>query len=295
MTSSDTISSAPVTVIVPAHNESQAIERVVRDIYGVLVTPERPAAKVEVLVVDDGSTDDTARQAEMAGARVVRHEENLGYGAALKTGIRAASHEIILTTDGDGTYPAAAMPRLLEELACCDMAVGARTGTDVHIPWERRPAKWLLTRLAVYLSQKPIPDLNSGLRAFRRQDVLPYLRLCPSGFSFSTTITLAFLCNDRQVRYVAIDYHPRVGKSKLRPLRDTKNILLTIVRSIIFFNPLRVFVPLAMTMFAAATVVALFVRDSHGNILDGTISILVLGGIQMIMLGFLAEAIARLR
>lgn len=282
-----------MTVIVPAHNEAQAIGRVVKDICDALVTAERPASNVEVLVVDDGSTDDTARYAEEAGARVVRHEENLGYGAALKTGIRAASHEIIVTTDGDGTYPATAMPRLLEELACCDMAVGARTGADVHIPWERRPAKWLLTKLAVYLAQKPIPDLNSGLRAFRRRDVLPYLQLCPNGFSFSTTITLAFLCNDRRVRYVPIDYHPRVGKSKLRPLRDTKNILLTIVRSIIFFNPLRVFVPLAMIMFAAATAVALFVRDSHGNILDGTISILVLGGIQMIMLGFLAEAIAR--
>lgn len=284
-----------MTVIVPAHNEAQAIGRVVRDIFEVLVTPDRPRSSVEVLVVDDASTDDTARCAEDAGARVVRHEENLGYGAALKTGIRAASHEIIITTDGDGTYPAAAMPRLIQELIRCEMAVGARTGADVHIPWERRPAKWLLTKLAVYLAQKPIPDLNSGLRAFRRRDVLPYLRLCPSGFSFSTTITLAFLCNDKRVRYIPIDYHPRVGKSKLRPMRDTKNILLTIVRSIIFFNPLRVFVPLAMIMFVAATVVALFVRDSHGNILDGTISILVLGGIQMIMLGLLAEAIARLR
>jgi hypothetical protein len=183
----------------------------------------------------------------------------------------------------------------VEELARCDMAVGARIGPDVHIPIERRPAKWLLTKLAVYLAQKPIADLNSGLRAFRRSEVMRFLPLCPNGFSFSTTITLAYLCNDMTVHYLPINYHPRVGKSKIRPLRDTKNVFVTIVRSIVFFNPLRVFVPLAFVMFFVATLVALFVRDSHGNILDGTISILVLGGIQMIMLGFLADAISRLR
>ncbi len=295
MRSADSLESAPVSVVIPAHNEAQAIVRVVQEAKSALTTSQRGPDAVEILVVDDGSTDDTAKLAESAGARVLRHEENLGYGAALKAGIRAASHEIILTTDADGTYPASAMPELIKLLERCDMSVGARTGKDVHIPLARRPAKWLLTKVAVYLAQRPIPDLNSGLRAFRRADVLPFLRLCPNGFSFSTTITLAFLCNDLRVTYLPIDYHPRTGKSKIRPIRDTKNLLVTIVRSIIFFNPMRVFVPLALVMFAVAAFVAIFVRDSHGNILDGTISILVLGGIQMIMLGFLADALARWR
>jgi glycosyltransferase involved in cell wall biosynthesis len=295
MTPRNELANVPVTVVIPAHNEAQAIGRVVSEVYAALSSEGRPASHVEVIVVDDGSSDDTARIAEEAGARVIRHETNIGYGAALKTGIRAATHDIIVTTDGDGTYPAAVIPHLVEELARCDMAVGARIGPDVHIPIERRPAKWLLTKLAVYLAQKPIPDLNSGLRAFRRSEVMRFLPLCPNGFSFSTTITLAYLCNDMTVHYLPINYHPRVGKSKIRPLRDTKNVFVTIVRSIVFFNPLRVFVPLAFVMFFVATLVALFVRDSHGNILDGTISILVLGGVQMIMLGFLADAISRLR
>jgi len=291
----ESLARAPVSVVIPACNEAGAIARVVREAREALITPERPPELVEVIVVDDGSTDATADEAERAGARVIRHEGNLGYGAALKTGIRAATHEIIVTTDGDGTYPASVMEQLVRELERSDMAVGARIGRDVNIPIERRPAKWLLTKIAVYLTEKPIPDLNSGLRAFRRADVLQFIKLCPSGFSFSTTITLAYLCNDMVVHYLPIDYHPRTGHSKIRPLRDTKNTLVTIIRCIVLFNPMRVFVPLALIMFVIAALVAIFIRDSQGNILDGTITILVLGGVQMIMLGFLADAIARLR
>lgn len=294
-TEREQLARAPVSVIVPVCNEAGAVEQVVRRAREALTAGGRDTRAVEIIVVDDGSRDGSAELAERAGAIVIRHEGTLGYGAALKTGLRHASHEIVITTDGDGTYPAEAMPRLVEELAECDMAVGARVGRDVHIPWQRRPAKWLLTKIAVYLAEKPIPDLNSGLRAFRKSDVMRFVRLCPSGFSFSTTITLAYLCNDLLVHYLPIDYHPRTGQSKIRPLRDTKNLLLTIVRSIIFFNPMRVCVPLAGVLFAIALFFALFVRDSHGNILDGTISILVLGGLQIIMLGFLADAIARMR
>jgi glycosyltransferase involved in cell wall biosynthesis len=296
MNSNGSSATAPVTVLIPVFNEEGGIAAVLEEIREKFVAAgNRRPEDVEILVIDDGSTDRTVECAREAGMRVIRHPGNLGYGAALKTGLRQASHELIIITDGDGTYPAEAMDTLVRELDRCDMAVGARTGSNVHIPPERRPAKWLLGKIAVYLAEKPIPDLNSGLRAFRRTDALRFLNLYPSGFSFTTTITLAYLSSDLLVHYQPIDYRPRAGRSKLRPLRDTKNLFFTIIRSILFFNPMRVCIPIALAMFLVAFYFALFVRDSHGNILDGTISILCLGGIQMVILGFLADTIARMR
>ena len=282
-----------VTVIIPTFNEEDGIAGVVNDILRHFPsTPERP---VEILVVDDGSTDATAARAAATGARVERHESNLGYGAAIKTGLRLAHHETIVLTDGDGTYPARHIAELVAALEQCDMAVGSRSGEHVNIPLVRRPAKWVLRHFAVFLAAKPIPDLNSGLRAFRRADALRFLSLYPAGFSFTTTITLAFLCNDLRIHYTPIDYHARTGRSKLRPLRDTKNLFLTVVRSVMFFNPLRVCVPVAAALAAAAIAILLFVRDSHGNVLDGTVSICLIGAVQVMILGLLADLIARSR
>jgi hypothetical protein len=165
----------------------------------------------------------------------------------------------------------------------------------VTYPWERRPAKWVLRRLAVYLAQKPIPDLNSGLRAFRRADALRFLGLYPSGFSFTTTITLAFLCSDMTVQYQPIDYHPRRGRSKIHPIRDTKNLFLTVVRSVMFFNPLRVCVPVSLAFAATGLGVLTLMRDSHGNVLDGTVSVCMIGAVQVMILGLLADLMARSR
>jgi glycosyltransferase involved in cell wall biosynthesis len=287
---------APVTVLIPAFNEEAGIGGVVQDIREKFVAAlGRTDDEVEILVIDDGSTDRTAERARAAGADVMSHHENHGYGASIKTGLRHASHDIIVLTDADGTYPAEFMDPLVKELDTCDMSVGMRSGQRVHYPLVRRPAKWVLRRLAVFLAGKSIPDINSGLRVFRRSDALRFLNLYPRGFSFTTTITLAYLCNDLTVNYLPIDYHPRLGKSKIRPLRDTKNLFLTIIRSILFFNPLRVFVPTALLILAAAAVVLFGVRDSHGNVLDGTVTVLTLAGIQVMILGFLADVIARMR
>ena len=282
-----------VTVIIPTFNEEDGIAGVVNDILRHFPsTPERP---VEILVVDDGSTDATAARAAATGGRGGRHQSNLGYRAAIKTGLRLAHHETIVLTDGDGTYPARHIAELVAALEQCDMAVGSRSGEHVNIPLVRRPAKWVLRHFAVFLAAKPIPDLNSGLRAFRRADALRFLSLYPAGFSFTTTITLAFLCNDLRIHYTPIDYHARTGRSKLRPLRDTKNLFLTVVRSVMFFNPLRVCVPVAAALAAAAIAILLFVRDSHGNVLDGTVSICLIGAVQVMILGLLADLIARSR
>lgn len=279
-----------VTVLIPAFNEENGIAAVVAEARAAIVG--RP---VEILVVDDGSTDGTAARAREAGATVVTHAENLGYGAAIKAGLRRAAHDIILLTDADGTYPAVAMPRLLAMLDRYDMAVGARRGARVSIPIERRPAKWLLNRFAEYLACRKIPDLNSGLRAFRRADAMRFLNLYPSGFSLSTTITLAYLSSDLSVGYLDIDYHPRVGRSKIRPLRDTQRMFATVLRCTLFFNPLRVCLPLAAFLVVLAAIVLFGFVDSKGNVYDGTVSVLVMAAIQLVIVGFLADLMSRMR
>ena len=281
-----------ISVVIPAFNEEGGVGSVIEGVRGALAGS---AAPVEILVVDDGSTDRTAARAREAGARVIAHDTNRGYGAAVKTGVRGASHETIVLIDADGTYPPSAIGALLAEMASCDMVVAARRGTDSNIPLARRPAKWLLNRVAQYLAERPIPDLNSGLRVFRRADALRFRNLYPNGFSFTSTITLAFLCNDLAVRYVPIDYLPRVGKSKLRPIRDTKNLFLTVLRSILFFNPLRVCLPAALAFAALAAFVLAVPRDAQGHVYDGTVMVLATCAVQVLIVGFLADVIARMR
>lgn len=285
-----------VTVLIPAYNETGAIVGVLREIESVLASiPGLSEDKREILIIDDGSKDDTAAKAKEAGGSVIRHKINFGYGASLKTGLRHAKFETIVIADADGTYPSRYIPALLEEMAECDMAVGARIGENVHIPWERRPAKWLLNSTAEFLSGRKIADINSGLRAFKKTEALRFIGLYPSGFSFTTTITLSFLASDLIVNYIPIDYRKRTGRSKLHPIRDTKNLFLTVLRCILFFNPLRVCVPVSIMFFLLAAYVFFFVRDNHGNLMDGTLTVLVCCGLQVFIMGFLADILARWR
>lgn len=277
------------TAIIPACNEAEGIAHVLRDLSGIDIIKE-------IIVVDDGSSDGTVEEAERAGIahlRIIRHDQNLGYGAALKTGIRAAHSEWILIIDADGTYPAERIPDLAKEASEADMVVGARIGANAAIPAIRRPAKWMLNRLANYLAQQKIPDLNSGLRLIRRSALEPFMRLLPQGFSFTTTITLAMLVNNYRVRYVPIDYHPRKGRSKIRPLRDTLNFVQLILRTILYFDPLRVFLPLSVLLFLGAFLVFLIGQMALPRIPDGTVLVLFVSGLQMLVLGLVADLINR--
>jgi glycosyltransferase involved in cell wall biosynthesis len=278
-----------VTVVIPAYNEADHVAEQIISVDRVMRTS---GWAYEIIVVDDGSTDGTAEAASQAGrGRVVRRPQNRGYGAALKLGVRLAGHEWILITDADGTYPVEAIPTLLAEADVNTMVVGSRTGAVVRVPLARRPAKWFLNRLASYLAGRHLPDINSGLRLMRKSLINRYEHLLPDGFSFTTTITLSAACNSHPLAYVPIDYHARLGQSKIRP-RHAYDFTMLILRTIIFFNPLKVFLPLGAVL-AVAAVVKLVYDITIGN-LSETAVLGILGALIVWAVGLLADQNARI-
>lgn len=285
-----------VSVVIPAYNEVQAIAGVLRTLLTRLREIERSdSVRFEVIVVDDGSSDGTQQAAESVGddVRVIRQYPNRGYGAALKLGIRHSKHEWILITDADGTYPHEHFVDLLALRDRADMVVGSRTGATVHIPLLRRPAKWTLTKLASYLSQSRIPDLNSGMRLIRRRIVEENIRILPNKFSFTTTITLAALAAGYAVEYVPINYLVRTGKSKIRPIADTIGFTTLILRTVLFFDPLRVFIPIALAFVLAGLVVLLGSLWLFERVMDVTAILLFVTGVQLLAIGVIADTINR--
>ncbi len=291
-----------VSVIIPAFNEEAAIKSQVNAIRDVLTSH---GIVYEIIVVDDNSEDSTADYAYKAGAHVLKHSENRGYGASLKTAINVAKYETIVIIDADKTYPADQIPTLLTKLKNADMVVGARIGKQVHIPLIRRPAKWILGLLANRISGKTIPDLNSGLRAFRRECVMQYLSILPNRVSFTTTITLAMLGDDYRVVYHTIDYHRRVGKSKITP-RNFMDFLILVLRMAMLFQPLKVFLPVAVFCSVLGfikiglDVLGLFQRAEvfcWKLIFQPTLStsalLLLLAGLQLLLIGMVADGLLR--
>jgi glycosyltransferase involved in cell wall biosynthesis len=277
----------PVSIIIPAFNEHLAVGSVVREVLDTLEANQIPG---EVIVVDDGSSDGTGEAAYRSGARVMRHRSNRGYGSALKTGIMAATHNQILITDADGTYPCRYIPEIVAGLETADMVVGARMGKNVAIPMVRRPAKWVLNRLANYVAGFRIPDLNSGMRAFRKNTARQYFAILPDQFSFTTTITLAMHCDNYAVRYLPVDYLPRKGKSKIVPW-DAASFAVLILRTATMFRPLRVFLPVVgiCLTYGIAKMWIDMVRDPNisASALGAFISALL-----VLLIGLLADGIA---
>lgn len=285
-----------VSIVLPAHNEERAIGAVLEELVEVLGShPELPAW--EIVVVDDASTDRTAAVAQsfadecwQGAVRVLRMPERRGAGAARKQGIRAARGEVIVMLDADGSYPAAAIPELLRYFPAYDQVNGARTSEQGTHRWLRRPAKWFIRRLACYLTSTNIPDLNTGLKAFRRDAMLPWLWVVPDGFSCVTTMTLAFLTNGYAVKYVPVEYRPRIGRSKFHPFHDTLAYLATVIRIVLYFRPLRVFLPAAGGLLALGLVKSLVSFAWTGSMQESDL-VLLTAGFMTTMLGLLAEVI----
>ncbi len=285
--SANLVEAQGLSIVVPCFNEEQGIGEFLEELEGGMASIGVP---YEIIVVDDGSTDGTTEVVLRHDVRVVEHPFNRGYGAAVKTGIRQSRYDFVCIIDGDNTYPVKEIPRLMEYAASHDMVVGARVGPNVAVPWIRKPAKWALNALANFLTGFRIPDLNSGLRVMRRDVMLDFLALCPNGFSFTTTSTIALLTNDYLVRFVPIDYLPRTGKSKIHPIKDTVNFFGLVLRTVTYFAPLKVFIPLSLALLVTG-VGLLFYRAFVSTGLTVTIVVIFLAALQLAAVGLLADMI----
>jgi glycosyltransferase involved in cell wall biosynthesis len=271
-----------VSVVIPAFNEEGAIAAVVERVRA------RHAWR-EVLVVDDGSRDETAARAEAAGARVVRHPYNKGNGAAVKTGIRHAQGEVVLLMDADGQHDADDIDALIGPIGVHDMVIGARTSSDQA--FVRAFGNAVFKTLASWLTGRPIPDLTSGFRAARRELLLEILHLLPNGFSYPTTSCLAFLKAGYNVMFVPIRAHRRVGKSKIRVLRDGVKFLLIIFKIVTLYNPLKVFFPLSAASFVLGALYAAENVWAKGKIPMGA-ALLIQLAVVVFLFGLISEQIA---
>jgi len=247
----------------------------------------------EILVIDDGSTDDTGRIAASSGARVIRHEWNKGYGASLRTGCRHARGNVVVTFDGDGQHEAGDVQRLVDEIGPYDMVVGTRS-RDSHEPLLRRPGKLVMTAFANFLAGMKIPDVNSGLRAFKRDVILRYLHLMPPGFSFSTTSTFAMLKSGRPVKWVPIKAKKRVGTSSVSQVRHGLQALLLMVRLTTLFEPLKVFLPVS-AVFMLVAIGFLIANLCAGHNVPQTSVITSVSSVMVFLMGLVMDQVAALR
>ena len=279
-----------VSIIVPAYNEESGISDVLTQLTAVMKTA---GVDHEILVVDDGSQDHTReRVAAFEGVILLKHASNRGYGAAIKTGLRHARHDLICITDADCTYPNDRIPDMIHRLEDgYDMVVGSRTGRDVVIPAVRRTGKWMIGKLANVISGEKIPDINSGLRVFRKKIAWRMMNLLPDGFSFTTTITLGMLANGYAVDYYPINYHVRQGKSKIRPVKDTLGFIQLILRLGLFFAPLKIFAPLSGLVLLIGIAWGFFSAYVLGRLADVSTIVIVMAALQIGVIGLLAEII----
>jgi len=280
------------SIIIPAYNEENSICSVIRNIHERFLNDD---LLYEIIVVNDCSTDNTKNEVKLLEIPVnlIDHEVNKGYGASLKTGIQQSKYDLIVITDADETYPNEMILTLVSTLIenNHDMVIGARTGANVNIPLIRKPAKWAINCMANYLTKAKIPDLNSGLRVMKKELVMKHMNILPDGFSFTSTITIAALTNNNSIQYLPINYYPRKGVSKIRPIHDTLNFIQLIIRTALYFDPLRVFIPFSFLLMILALLVLFISGLFCGKLMDVTFGVIMMTSIIVLAIGMLSDLI----
>ncbi len=277
-----------LSIVVPVYNEQGAVLPTIEELNKIMDESE---INHEILVINDGSSDNTGdilkKSLKKYNFKLIEHKRNMGYGAALKTGISKSKYEIIAITDADGTYPNHRLPEFYKEVEDYNMIVGKRSFKK--LPTLTKPAKWFITKLASYLAEFKIPDINSGLRVFWKKDAVRFFNIIPNGFSFTTTITLSMLTNNLHIKYIPIDYMKREGKSKIKPIYDTLNFIQLVIRTTLYFNPLKVFVPMSIILMILSVIVFVLSYFFLPRVLDVTTAIIFLSGLQTLTIGMLAD------
>ena len=276
-----------VSIIIPAYNEGEAIGETCSKIRSLQLPP------YELLVIDDGSTDNTAEAAQAAGARVISHPYNIGNGASVKTGIRSAKGAVLVFLDGDGQHEPQDIPRLLALIPKYHMVVGARQrGSETH--WHRDLANFIYNRFASLIADFKIQDLTSGFRAMRHDDAVRFCDMFPNTFSYPTTSTLAFLRSGRAVTYVPIKTKYRRGSSKIKLFQDGLRFLMIIIKIAMSFSPLRVFLPISLALLCCGLGRYLYTFLAYHHFTNMS-HLLLNSAVIVFMLGLIAEQIASLR
>jgi glycosyltransferase involved in cell wall biosynthesis len=277
-----------VSIILPAYNEAEVIGSVVRAVLAVA------RDDWEIIVVDDGSTDETVERASVDGVLVIRHPYNKGNGAAVKTGLRAATGDVVCLMDADGQHDPAQIPSLLEALETYDLVIGAREDRGGTGGIFRRVGNAFYNRLATYLSTQKVLDLTSGFRAAWREKILEFLPLFPNGFSYPTTSTLAFIKAGYNVGYVPITASKRVGKSKIRLFKDGPKFVVIVLRIIVLFSPMRIFLPASILLFITGTVYGMYTVITETDVTDATVLLFTMSLVTF-FIGLVSEQIALMR
>ncbi len=276
-----------ISIIIPTYNEAEAIGDTVSDLQALKLP------SCEILVVNDGSSDETAKEAEKAGARVLSHPYNIGNGAAVKTGIRNARGQVFVFLDGDGQHDPQDIPRLLSHISRYHMVVGART-KDSQTHLHRTLANFVYNTLASFIAEFKIEDLTSGFRAMRREDALRFCDMFPNRFSYPTTSTLAFLRSGRSVKYIPITTKYRLGKSKIKLIHDGFEFLLIIIKIAMSFSPLRIFIPVSSFLFFVGFLRYIYTFVFFHQFTNMS-ALLMNSAVIVFLLGLIAEQVASLR
>ena len=280
-----------ISIVIPVYNEEKAVKETIDSIKKII--NHIKGYSYEIITIDDCSKDKSGEILDkIDGIKVLHNKPNRGYGASLKRGIEEADGDWILIIDADGTYSPESIQSLVKYIGTYDMVVGARSSKNLNIPLVRIIPKWFLNKFAGFLVRKKIPDLNSGLRIFNKEKCLEFWKMYPNKFSFTSTITMAFLSKEYQIKYIPIDYFKRKGKSSVSPF-DFYNFNNLLLRLTLLFNPIKIFSTISVSLVLIAIAVAIYSIHFLGQLMDVTVILLMLSALQIFLFGLIAHIVVK--